>query len=516
MARIRLDRGGAGGGATLDLASAMPRSADPTSPATPAAWSPDSWRACPTEHQPEYPLPEEAARVVGELASLPPLVSSLEVEQLREELAEAAEGRRFLLQGGDCAERFEGCRAPRIASQLKMLLQAGLVIGRGAGVPVIRVGRLGGQYAKPRTEPFERSGEVELPSFFGDLVNRPAFSAEARTPDPALLLEGYARAALTVNFIRALIDGGFGDLRHPEWWSLDLPASPPMLSRWQDLVAEVRRAGCGGGADPPPAPVFTSREGLLLAFEAAQTREVPRRRGWWNLSTHFPWIGVRTLRRGGGHVEYFRGIANPIALKVGPATPLDDLPALLETLDPERQPGRLTVIHRFGAAEIARRLPAAIAAVERSGRRVLWSLDPMHGNTELVPIGDRRDGAMVKTRRVERILEEIARAAEIHARCGTPLGGIHLEMAPEPIAECLGGSEGVDVPDLARDYRSPVDPRLNYGQALEVAFAVADALARAGRGTATAAGGSDPGGTAESPLDAGDRNRTCMGCPTGT
>lgn len=472
----------------------------------PANWAPDSWRDKPAVQMPTYPDPAGLASALAELRQLPPLVTSWEIFSLKKQLAEAQEGKRFLLQGGDCAERFEGCRAPRIAAQLKMLLQAGLVIGRGAGVPVIRVGRLGGQYAKPRTEPTERSGEAVLPSFFGDMVNRPAFSAEARTPDPALLLEGYARAALTVNFIRALIDGGFGDLRHPEWWSLDLPASPPMLSRWQRLVAEVREAG-GEAAGPLPAPVFTSREGLLLAFEAAQTREVPRRRGWWNLSTHFPWIGMRTLRRGGGHVEYFRGIANPIALKLGPATPLDELPMLLETLDPARQPGRLTLIHRFGAAEIASRLPAAIAAVERCGRRVLWSLDPMHGNTELAPFGDRPGGPMVKTRRVERILEEIGRAGEIHARCGVPLGGIHLEMAPEPISECLGGSDPIGVSDLARAYRSPVDPRLNYGQALEVAFAIADTLS-SGRRAATA--------PAATPADAGDRNRTCMGCPTGT
>lgn len=483
-----------------------------------AAWSPDSWQRHPCEHQPRYPLPEEASRVVEELGSLPPLVSSLEVERLREELAEAAQGRRFLLQGGDCAERFEGCRAPRIAAQLKILLQAGLIIGRAAGVSVIRVGRLGGQYAKPRTAPLEQRGEVSLPSFFGDLVNRPAFSREARTPDPSLLLEGYARSALTINFIRALIDGGFGDLRHPEWWSLDLPAASELLSRWRQLVEEVQR-DAGGGSTPIaalPTPVFTSREGLLLAFEAAQTREVPRRRGWWNLATHFPWIGTRTLRLGSGHVEYFRGIANPIALKIGPATSIASLPSLLETLDPDRQPGRLTLIHRFGAAEIDRLLPEAIAAVERTGRRVVWSIDPMHGNTESIRLGRSGDGPTVKTRRVERIVEEIERAFAIHARCGVPLGGVHLEIAAESVAECLGGLDGVTPQDLALAYRSAVDPRLNYGQTLEVAFAVAGQLASCGVAAPTRR--SEPAGAASEgvPPDAGDRNRTCMGCPTGT
>lgn len=495
-------------------------SASANAPETPSpAWSPNAWRSRPSEQQPTYPDAAEAARVLCDLAALPPLVSSAEVERLRFELAEAAEGRRFLLQAGDCAERFSECTSPRIAAQLKVLLQMGLVLERAAGVPVIRVGRLGGQYAKPRSEAVERRGAVSLPSFAGDLVNRPTFSPEARTPDPALLVEGYARAALTVNFIRALIDGGFGDLNHPEWWSLDGGGESAVIARWNALVDSVRR-GVGANAsvgEPASAaatvPVFTSREGLLLAFEAAQTRTVPRRSGWWNLATHFPWIGVRTLRRGSAHVEYFRGLENPIGLKVGPQLDPRELVELLGVLDPRRVPGRITLIHRFGAAEIERCLPEAIAAVAASGHPVLWCLDPMHGNGEWVEV-PRGGGepVRVKTRRIERIVEELEAAGETHRRLGVRLGGLHLEATPEPVTECLGGRSGVGEVDLPRDYRSLIDPRLNYLQALEVAFAAAERLFGA-------SAPSDEPGTPGEPLvevHAGDRNRTCMGFPTGT
>jgi 3-deoxy-7-phosphoheptulonate synthase len=436
-------------------------------------WSPSSWRDLPTEQQPAYADTAALEEVFETLATLPPLVTSWEVEALRGKLAEAAAGRAFLLQGGDCAERFDECRSETIAAKLKILLQMSLVLVHGARRPVIRVGRFAGQYAKPRTVDAETRDGMTLPSYRGDLVNRVEFTPESRRPDPQLLLRGYERAALTINFIRSLIDGGFADLHHPEYWDLDFVRHAPQPSEYQAIVDRIGEsisfmesiAGTPVG-QLKRVDFFTSHEGLHLLYESAQTRQVPRREGWWNLSTHFPWIGMRTARPGSGHVEYFRGIRNPIAVKVGPEMDADRLRRLIDELHPDDEPGRLTLIHRFGARAIAKQLPPLIEAVQATGKTVLWCCDPMHGNTELTASG-------IKTRKFEHVLAELEQAFEIHAALGTKLGGVHFELTGENVTECTGGARGLNESDLDRFYRSQVDPRLNYEQALEMAMLVA-------------------------------------------
>jgi len=445
-------------------------------------WSPTSWRERPGLHQPEYPDAAQLASVLAELRELPPLVSSFEVERLRAQLADAAEGRRFLLQGGDCAERFEDCRSPLIAAKLKILLQMGLVLSEAGGRPAILVGRIAGQYAKPRSAAFETIGEMSLPSYRGDLVNAASATPDDRLPDPRRLLKGYARAGLTVNFIRALLDGGFGDPGHPEWWRLDFARDPskPHFREYERLVAQRRhRMALEGASLDERAAFFTSHEALLLSYEEAQTRQVPHKEGWWNLATHFPWLGARTGDPRGAHVEYLRGVENPIGVKIGPDQDPVALPELLDLLDPRRVPGRITLIHRLGADQVEARLPAIVAAVEQTRRRVLWSVDPLHGNTRLarVPLADGRT-VTVKTRRFEEILAEVEASFEVHRRLGSILGGVHFELTGEDVTECLGGASGVGEVDLARAYRSPVDPRLNDEQSLEMALLVSRMVGR--------------------------------------
>ncbi len=470
----------------------------------PCDWSPSSWQQRPSLHQPDYPDPAAARRCLGEIAELPPLVSSFEIERLREQLSEAAEGRRFLLQGGDCAERFADCRSPLIAAKLKILLRMGLVLSESGGREALLVGRIAGQYAKPRTAPTETIGGVTLPSYRGDLVNRAGFSAAERTPDPHLLLRAHSRAAMTLNFIRALLDGGFGDPSHPEWWRLDdrtpTAKSAAMLESYERLVAQrLARPERRLERDSRP-DFFTSREGLVLAFEEAQTRQVPHRAGWWNLSTHFPWIGARTLDPQGGHVEYFRGLENPIAIKIPPDLAPAKLVELLEILDPKRTPGRITLVHRLGASQVERLLPPLIAAAEGTRRRPLWVVDPMHGNTRVARL-TLPDGATaeVRTRNFDEILAEIEASFAVHRRLGSVLGGVHFELTGENVTECVGGSGGLSEGDLTRAYRSPIDPRLNDEQSIEMALLVANRIRE---------------GAAEE--SAGDRDRTCTGCPTRT
>jgi 3-deoxy-7-phosphoheptulonate synthase len=440
-------------------------------------WSLSSWQAKPVQQQPAYADPAAAARVLTELAALPPLVTSWEIEALKGQLAEAAAGQRFLLQGGDCAERFDECSSPIIASKLKILLQMSLVLTHGTHKRVIRVGRFAGQYAKPRsadveTRPGPNGQSVSLPCYRGDTVNRAGFTAADRAPDPQLMLRGYERAALTLNFIRSLIDGGFADLHHPEYWDLDFVKHSPLASEYQRMVEQIGQslrfmetlAGMSPG-QISRVDFFTSHEALHLAYEQAQTRQVPHRTGWYNLSTHMPWIGMRTADPDGAHVEYFRGISNPIAVKIGPSTTAEQLRRLFDVLNPHDEPGRLTLIHRLGAREIARRLPSLIEAVKATGKGVLWSCDPMHGNTETTAAGYR-------TRKFEHILAELEQAFEIHKAAGTYLGGVHFELTGENVTECTGGARGLADTDLQRAYKTQVDPRLNYEQALEMAMLI--------------------------------------------
>jgi 3-deoxy-7-phosphoheptulonate synthase len=422
--------------------------------------------------QPGYDDPAALARVVDEMGRLPPLVTSWEIEQLRDEIARAVAGEAFVLQGGDCAESFEDCRSEPIAAKLKILLQMSLVLVHGTRKPVIRIGRIAGQYAKPRSADAETRDGVTLPAYRGDIINRDGFTAAERAPDPQLMLRAYERAALTLNFIRALTDGGFADLHHPEQWDISFAKGSPNAEAYEAIVASIRESldfvSAITGVENEVlrrVDVFTSHEALALPYEQAQTRQVPRRAGWYNLSTHFPWIGMRTAQLEGAHVEFFRGIRNPLGIKVGPGMTIDWLLGLLDVLDPDHQPGRITLIHRMGADHVRTKLPPLVEAVRTSGRPVLWVCDPMHGNTETTPSG-------IKTRRFDKIVSELEQSFELHYQLGSRLGGVHVELTGENVTECTGGARGLSETDLERAYKSRVDPRLNYEQALEMAMRI--------------------------------------------
>jgi 3-deoxy-7-phosphoheptulonate synthase len=438
------------------------------------SWHSASWQTRDARQQPVYSDRQALERTVAELARLPPIVVSWEIEALRERLAAAQRGEAFLLQGGDCAEVFTECESDIIARKLKILLQMSLVLLHGLKKPIVRVGRMAGQYAKPRSADTETRDGVTLPSYRGDLVNRPEFTAAAREPDPALLLRGYERAALTLNFVRSLVAGGFADLHHPEYWDLGFVHHAPLKDAYQRIVRSIGDAldffeGISGRRvhEATLVDFYASHEGLHLHYEQAQTRFIPRQNRWYNLSTHMPWIGMRTAALDGAHVEYFRGIVNPIGVKVGPAMDAAWLQGLVTTLNPQNQPGRLTFIHRFGARDVEGALPKAIEAVRRTGQTVLWVCDPMHGNTETTTGG-------IKTRRFENILREVELSFRIHAELGSHLGGVHVELTGEDVTECTGGARGLTERDLQRAYRSSVDPRLNHEQALELAMLIAE------------------------------------------
>lgn len=441
-------------------------------------WQPNSWHRKPAAQQPDYPDAAALKRVLAQLSRLPPLVTSWEIETLKRQLAEAAHGERFLLQGGDCSESFTDCESSVIAAKLKILLQMSLVLVQGGRKKVIRVGRFAGQYAKPRSMDTETRKGTTLPTYRGDMINQAGFTLGERTPDPERLLRGYERSALTVNFIRALIDGGFADLHHPEYWELGFVRKSPLAAEYTRMVESIGESlrfmetltGSTLG-DSSRVDFFCSHEGLHLLYEEAQTRQVPRRSGWYNLATHLPWIGNRTRALNGAHIEYFRGIENPIAVKIGDAISTDELLALCAVLNPQNEPGRLTLICRFGAGKVETALPPLVDAVRRTGRIVLWSCDPMHGNTESTTGG-------YKTRRFERILVELEKSFLILREHGAHLGGVHFELTGDDVTECTGGACGVTEADLSRAYRTQVDPRLNYEQSLEMALRLARLMAR--------------------------------------
>ena len=437
------------------------------------AWTPDSWLRRPAVQQPTYPDAAALDAAVQELRGLPPLVTSWEVDALRAQLAEAEAGRRFVLQGGDCAETFADCRPQLITNRLKVLLQMSLVLVHGMKLPVTRIGRFAGQYAKPRSADTETREGLTLPAYRGDLVNAPAFTPEARIPDPRRLIEGHMRSAMTNNFVRGLIDGGFADLHHPEYWDLDWVRHSPLAAEYQarvdaigDSLRFMERLAGTELHEFNRIDFFTSHEALLLWAEQAQTRQVPRKSGWYNLSTHFPWIGLRTAALDGAHVEYCRGIRNPVGVKVGGAMDADWLRGLCRVLNPDNAAGRLVLIHRLGAAKVGDQLPRLIEAVRSGGHQVLWLCDPMHGNTQTTASG-------IKTRAFDDIRAEIEQSFAIHAACGSRLGGVHLELTGEDVTECLGGARDLNAKDLERAYRSQVDPRLNYEQALELSLRIA-------------------------------------------
>jgi len=433
-------------------------------------WAPDSWQNFSALQQANYPDQEALAMALEKLSDLPPLVTSWEILSLREQIAEAQAGKRFLLQGGDCAESFDECCAPLITNRLKVLLQMSLALVHGLQMPVVRIGRFAGQYAKPRSSDLETRDGLTLPSYRGDLVNAFEFDEKSRIPDPQRLLQAHAYSALTMNFVRSLVDGGFADVHHTEYWDLGWLDHSPLADEFHNLTESlgqsIRFMETITGRDVGSlrrVDFFTSHEALHLHYEQAQTRQVPRQSGWFNLGTHFPWIGMRTAALDGAHVEYFRGIRNPLGIKVGPGMDGDWLASLLEKLNPDRETGRIVLIHRMGESKIEQHLPPLIQAVQDTGSPVLWISDPMHGNTE-----STEDG--IKTRRFRKILREMELAFELHRDNNSRLGGVHLELTGENVTECTGGARDLSDEDLKRDYKSTVDPRLNYEQSLEMAM----------------------------------------------
>ncbi len=435
-------------------------------------WSPESWQGYKALQQASYPDQEELARALRQLGALPPLVTSWEIQTLKEQIADAQAGRRFMLQGGDCAENFDECTSPLITNRLKVLLQMSLVLVHGLQMPVLRVGRFAGQYAKPRSSDEETRDGITLPSYRGDLVNSIEFNAEARRPDPRRLIQAHSSSALTMNFVRALVDGGFADLHHPEYWDLNWVQHSPLAEEFHKVAENIGQSlkfletitGQDAGS-LRRVDFFTSHEALHLHYEQALTRQVPRQWGWFNLATHFPWIGMRTAALDGAHVEYFRGLRNPLGIKVGPGMSPEWLVGLLDALNPAKEAGRMVLIHRMGESQIEAQLPALIKAVQDTGSPVLWICDPMHGNTESTASG-------IKTRRFRKIMREVELAFDIHRDCHSRLGGVHLELTGENVTECTGGARDLSDDDLRLAYKSTVDPRLNYEQSLELAMLI--------------------------------------------
>ena len=437
-------------------------------------WSPATWRERPIRQQPDYPDAATLERALDEVRALPPLVNHGEVDALRAHLAKAAKGEAFLLQGGDCAERFADCTKTSIEAKLKILLQMSLVLTWGARIPVIRVGRMAGQYAKPRSNDTETVNGVELPSYRGDNVNSIKPDTAARIADPQRLVKAYHHSTATLNYARALVDGGFADLHHPQHWDLGFVRSEAQRKEYEDMVERIRDAidfvestGVRGTAALKTIELFSSHEGLLLAYEEALTEKVNDQ--WYNLGAHFLWIGDRTRNLGDAHLEYFRGIENPIGVKVGKQMQPQELVEIITTLEPANRPGRITLISRVGAANVRETLPPLIAAVREAGRVVTWVCDPMHGNTTLTDTG-------LKTRNYDLILEELAAAFEIHQEQGGHLGGVHFELPGEDVTECTGGPQELSEAALSRSYETYCDPRLNYAQSLELALRIAQRL----------------------------------------
>lgn len=441
-------------------------------------WTPESWRQRPAAQLPAYDDVPALVEVEERLATSPPLVFAGEIQTLRRQLAEAAAGRAFLLQGGDCAESFADFRESILTDTFRVLLQMAVILTFAAACPVIKVGRMAGQFAKPRSSPTETRHGVTLPSYRGDIINDLDFTAEARRPDPRRQLRAYSQSAATLNLLRALAQGGFADLHRVQQWNLDFLRASPQGARYRDLanrisetLAFMRACGLDAATDPQVRQVqfYTSHEALLLGYEQALTRREPTTGEWYGGSAHFLWIGERTRQLNGAHVEFARGIANPVGLKLGPTADPDTLLRLVDRLNPDDQPGRLTLISRMGADQIAVALPPLIRAIQREGRRVVWSCDPMHGNTRETSTG-------YKTRPFARILDEVGQFFAIHRAEGSTPGGVHFELTGQDVTECLGGAQAITEQGLADRYHTLCDPRLNASQSLELAFLIAETL----------------------------------------
>jgi 3-deoxy-7-phosphoheptulonate synthase len=465
----------------------MSRTPHQSSPSE-ASWSIDSWKTKLTSQQIIYKDRKAVENALARLRNFPPLVTSWEIERLKSRLADAQVGKRFLLQGGDCAEKLADCTPDIITAKLKILLQMSLVLVHASKQPVIKVGRIAGQYAKPRSSTTETrnigGNSLTLPSYYGDLVNSAQFDASSRQPDPYRMIRGYKHAALTLNFIRSLMDSGFADLHHPENWDLgflsNAALSPVPRAEYQQMIKNLSEGlrftealGEQNISELHRAEFFTSHEGLNLLYESAQTRRVPRRSGIYNLTTHLPWIGERTRQLQGAHVEYFRGIANPIGIKIGPNIETAELIELIRRLNPDNESGKILVITRFGKQRVEDLLPPLIEAVRQRRLHVLWICDPMHNNTILT-------AKRIKTRSFDHVRMELETTWDVHNALGSHLGGIHIELTGDDVTECVGGASGLTEEDLSVNYASACDPRLNYQQSLELAFV----LARRMRGSA--------------------------------
>ena len=435
----------------------------------------DAWRTLPAAQQPDWPDADALQAAIAELRTMPPLVFAGECDNLKAQIARAAAGEAFLLQGGDCAETFAGQTADAIRNKVKTLLQMAAVLQYGASLPVIKVGRMAGQYAKPRSNENETQAGVTLPAYRGDAVNGHDFTPEARTPDPRRLVRVYNTSAATLNLVRAFTQGGFADLRQVHEWNKGFIRDSPVGERYEQMANEIGRALAfmrTTGAEPDELRTvnfYSSHEALILDYERALTRIDSRTGLPYDVSAHFVWIGERTRQMDGAHVEFFSKIRNPIGVKLGPKSTPADAIALIEKLDPDREPGRITFISRMGALKIRESLPALVEAVAATGAQVLWITDPMHGNTYEAPSG-------YKTRKFDDVMDEVTGFFEVHKALGTHPGGIHIELTGDDVTECVGGGEEISHDDLASRYESFCDPRLNHTQSLELAFLVAEML----------------------------------------
>jgi 3-deoxy-7-phosphoheptulonate synthase len=443
-----------------------------------ANWTPSSWRGLPAKQMPTYPDSASLDRVEGELASYPPLVFAGEARRLTEELGRVAQGEAFLLQGGDCAESFSEFHPNNIRDTFRVLLQMAVVLTFAGKVPVVKVGRMAGQFAKPRSDDFETQNGVALPSYRGDIVNDIAFETAGRQPDPERMRRAYLQSAATLNLLRAFANGGYASLDRVHKWNLEFVGKSAWAERYQDVADRIGDTlafmqACGLSPDTVPqlrsTEFYTSHEALLLGYEQALTRQDSLTGEWLGASAHMLWIGERTRFEGSAHIEYLRGILNPIGMKIGPTVEPDALIRLIDTLNPANTPGRLTLITRFGADKIDGVLPKLVRAVAREGRHIVWSCDPMHGNTI-------KSASGYKTRPFERVLGEVRSFFGVHRAEGTHAGGIHVEMTGQNVTECTGGAVAITDEGLADRYHTHCDPRLNAGQALELAFLIAEGL----------------------------------------
>jgi 3-deoxy-7-phosphoheptulonate synthase len=441
-------------------------------------WSPESWRGLPIRQVPGYSNAAALERVEKTLRNFPPLVFAGEARRLQQRLADVAAGKAFLLQGGDCAESFAEFHPNNIRDMFKVLLQMAVVLTFGGGMPVVKLGRLAGQFAKPRSSDIEKQGETTLPSYRGDIINGIEFDATAREPDPGRMIQAYSQSAATLNLLRAFAQGGYADLRRVHAWNQDFVADSPQGARYKELADRLTETlgfmeACGITSETTPqireTEFYTSHEALFLSYEEALTRVDSTTDQWYDCSAHLVWIGDRTRQADGAHVEFMSGIKNPIGMKCGPSLEHDDLLRLIDKLNPKNIAGRLTLITRMGADKVEDKLPSLIRAVEREGRKVVWCIDPMHGNTITASGG-------LKTRRFDRILDELQRAIAVHSAEGTHAGGVHFELTGQNVTECVGGAQEISEAGLSERYLTHCDPRLNASQALELAFEIAEAL----------------------------------------